>query len=123
MSIGLRVAVPILRIFDEARARAFYLDFLGFTEEWTHRFEPGLPAYVRVRRDDVVLDLSEHHGDGSPGVAVWLALDDLRAFHAELHAKPFAGVRPGVDVEAPGGPTMEVVDPFSNTLRFCQVTG
>ncbi len=26
--------IPILRIFDEAKARAFYVDFLGFTVDW-----------------------------------------------------------------------------------------
>ena len=33
--------VPVLRSFDEAKAREFYVDFLGFTVEWEHRFEPG----------------------------------------------------------------------------------
>ncbi len=35
--------------------------------KWEHRFEPGLPLYARVRRDQAVLDLSEHHGDGTFG--------------------------------------------------------
>jgi hypothetical protein len=34
---------PISRIFDEAKARDFYVDFLGFAVDWEHRFEPGLP--------------------------------------------------------------------------------
>ena len=29
---------PILRIFDIAKAREFYLDFLGFAVDWEHRF-------------------------------------------------------------------------------------
>jgi hypothetical protein len=33
---------PILRIFDEAKAKGFYVDFLGFKIDWEHRFEPGL---------------------------------------------------------------------------------
>ena len=37
---------PILRIFDEAKAREFYVDFLGFQVDWEHRFEPGLPLYI-----------------------------------------------------------------------------
>jgi len=36
-------AVPILRIFDEAKAKEFYLDFLGFSLGWEHRFEPDAP--------------------------------------------------------------------------------
>lgn len=31
-------------------------------------------------------------------------------------------INPGIDVDSPGGPTMEVIDPFSNTIRFCQTT-
>ena len=40
----LKRTTPILRIFDEARAREFYVHFLGFKVDWEHRFEPGLPA-------------------------------------------------------------------------------
>jgi hypothetical protein len=31
-------------------------------------------------------------------------------------------MRPGIDTDAPGGPTMDVFDPFSNTIRFCQTS-
>ena len=34
-------ATPILRIFDEAKAKEFYVAFLGFKVDWEHRFEPG----------------------------------------------------------------------------------
>ena len=37
--------IPILRMFDEAKAREFYLDFLGFSVEFEHRFEADLPLY------------------------------------------------------------------------------
>ena len=52
-------ATPILRIFDEAKARAFYLDFLGFAVDWEHRFADGAPLYMQVARGDLVLHLSE----------------------------------------------------------------
>lgn len=38
-----------------------------FRVDWEHRFEPGFPLYLQVSRDGLVLHLSEHHGDGSPG--------------------------------------------------------
>jgi hypothetical protein len=31
-------------------------------------------------------------------------------------------MNPGIEVDSPGGPTLEVIDPFSNTIRFCQTT-
>ena len=33
--------VPILRMFDVEKARAFYLGFLGFTVDVEHRFALG----------------------------------------------------------------------------------
>lgn len=56
-------STPTLRIFDEARAREFYLGYLGFRIDWEHRFAPGMPLYLQVSRDDCVLHLSQHHGD------------------------------------------------------------
>lgn len=122
-SADLGRAVPVLRVQDEAHARAFYVDYLAFDVEWEHRFEPGLPLYLRVRRGEAVLDLSEHHGDGTPGTVVWIPVPSAEALHAELSARPHARLRPGFDHDAPGGPTLEVIDPFGNVLRFCESTG
>jgi len=41
-------AIPILRIVDEAKARAFYVDFLGFAIDRAHRFAPSLPLYMSL---------------------------------------------------------------------------
>uniref|UniRef100_UPI0037536C81 glyoxalase superfamily protein n=1 Tax=Polaromonas sp. TaxID=1869339 RepID=UPI0037536C81 len=79
MSFG--KTTPLLRIFDEHRAREFYLDFLGFKVDWAHRFEPGLPLYLQVSKGGCVLHLSEHHGDCSPGAALRIETDELEAFH------------------------------------------
>lgn len=119
---GLSAPVPVLRSLDEARAREFYIDYLHFTVVWEHRFDHGLPLYMRLRRDQFVLDLSEHHGDGTPGSTVWVPVGDVAALHDELHATGYARMHPGIDADSPGGPTMEVIDPFSNTIRFCQTT-
>lgn len=64
---GMSAPVPVLRSLDEARAREFYIDYLHFDIEWEHRFDYAQSVlYLRLRRDQFVLDLSEHHGDGSP---------------------------------------------------------
>ncbi len=49
---------PILRSFDEAKAKEFYVAFLGFKVDWEHRFEPGLPLYMQVSRGACVLHIS-----------------------------------------------------------------
>lgn len=117
---GMGGVVPVLRMLDVPSAHAFYLDHLGFAVEWEHRFEPGLPLYTRIRRDDLVLDLSEHPGDGTPGSGVWVPVADVHALDRELSARNYRG-RPDVDEHAPGGPTLAVVGPFANVIRFCQV--
>jgi catechol 2,3-dioxygenase-like lactoylglutathione lyase family enzyme len=101
-------------------ALPFYVDYLGFQLDWEHRFEPGLPLYVQVSRSQAVLHLSEHHGDGSPHGVVWFPVADVLGLHKELSTRPNAPIRPGIDADAPGGPTMEVIDPYGNKLRFAQ---
>lgn len=112
--------VPVLRVQDGAAALEFYTAVLGFTCLWQHRFEPDLPLYARVRRDDAELDLSEHYGDGTPGTVVWVPVCDVRALHRELSPRLAPRQFPGVEDDAPGGPTTTVLDPFGNSLRFCQ---
>lgn len=109
---------PILRIFDERKAREFYVDFLGFQVDWEHRFEPDLPLYLQVSRDRCVLHLSEHHGDCSPGAALRIETDELEAFHRELLAKTYAYARPGLQEMPWGSIDMSIHDPFGNRLTF-----
>ena len=109
---------PILRIFDETKAREFYVGFLGFQVDWEHRFEPGLPLYVQVSRGGCVLHLSEHHGDCCPGAAMRIEVDDIDALHAELANKDYAYARPGIDAMPWGTRDMSVKDPFGNRLTF-----
>lgn len=116
--MGLRTVTPILRIFDEAKARAFYVGFLGFRVDWEHRFEPGLPLYLQVSRDGCVLHLSEHHGDCCPGAAMRIEVGDIDAYHAELAAKQYGYARPAIDATPWGSRDMSVKDPFGNRLTF-----
>ena len=109
---------PILRIFDEAKAREFYVDFLGFKVDWEHRFEPGLPLYMQVSKDRCVIHLSEHHGDCSPGSAMRIETSELDAFHQELIAKRYKHARPGIGDTPWGSRDMSVTDPFGNRLTF-----
>jgi catechol 2,3-dioxygenase-like lactoylglutathione lyase family enzyme len=112
--------VPILRVMSVEQALPFYRDILGFALDWEHRFEAGLPLYAQVSRSAAVLHLSEHHGDGTPNTVVSIPVRDVRALHEELLARPHAPVRPGIDPDAPGGPTVQVIDPYGNVLRFAQ---
>jgi uncharacterized glyoxalase superfamily protein PhnB len=109
---------PILRIFDEAKAREFYTGFLGFTVDWQHRFGERFPLYLQVSRGDCVLHLSEHHGDCAPGAAVRIETAELDALHAELAARDYRFAKPAIE-EAPWGERLfSVTDPFHNRLTF-----
>lgn len=112
--------VPILRSFDEAKTREFYLDWLGFTVDWEHRFEPGTPLYMQVSRDGVVLHISEHHGDATPGSQVRVEVTGLAEFHAELTEKRYKNNRPGLETPPWGGLEMTVIDGCGNRITFAQ---
>ncbi|KAF2034261.1 Glyoxalase/Bleomycin resistance protein/Dihydroxybiphenyl dioxygenase [Setomelanomma holmii] len=119
MAIEFHSVVPILRIFDIHKADEFYLNYLGFTIDWDHKSEG--PLYRQISRDGLVLHLSEHHGDGSPGIHVRVPMKGLAAYHAELGAKEYKYLRPGVEEgPAPGSEEMAVFDPFGNRITFCQ---
>ena len=112
----------MLRVFDQAKAEEFYIEFLGFTTDWEHRFEPSFPRYAQISRSELIIHLSEHHGDGTPGSVVFLPMHGIREFHAELSAAEYQFARPGLEDE-PWGLTLDVTDPFGNQLRFCQRIG
>ncbi|WP_249680464.1 glyoxalase superfamily protein [Roseococcus pinisoli] len=117
--IGFRQTCPILRIFDQEKAKEFYLGFLGFDLDWEHRFGANFPLYAQVSRAGLVLHLSEHHGDASPGSTVFVRMEGIRAFHQELTQKAYTYGKPGIE-DQPWGLVMTVTDPFSNRIRFCQ---
>jgi catechol 2,3-dioxygenase-like lactoylglutathione lyase family enzyme len=111
--------IPILRSFDEARMREFYLDFLGFEMVFEHRFEPGMPLYMGVRSGACELHLSEHYGDATPGGAVRVPVDDVIAYAAMLSAKHHGNARPGIPGQTPWGTReISISDPSSNRLIF-----
>ncbi|KPX18811.1 hypothetical protein ALQ08_01070 [Pseudomonas syringae pv. delphinii] len=110
-------AIPILRMFDEHKAREFYLDFLGFSVEFEHRFEADLPLYLGISRNG--LHLSEHHGDACPGAAVFIPTRNIEQLRDELIGKQYGYARPDI-VEQGWGKVLEVCDPFGNRIRFCE---
>jgi hypothetical protein len=120
MEISFNGVVPVLRIFDIAKADEFYQGFLGFSVDWDHRLEPGSPLYRQASRGNLVLHLSEHHGDGCPGVHIRVMMQGVEAFHREISAKGYRYMRPGL--EKTPWRTLETgaIDPFGNCIRFCE---
>jgi hypothetical protein len=111
---------PVLRIFDVALAKRFYVEWLGFGIDWEVEAGPGGPKYAQVSRPPVVLHLTEHYGDCSPWAKVFINTDDVEALHRELSTRPNPNIRPGVDVASWNAKVMGVIDPFGNRLCFNQ---
>lgn len=109
---------PILRIFDIAKAQEFYVGFLGFEIQWEHRFDDNAPLYMAVSRDGCILHLSEHHGDGAPGAALRIQVEDIAALHRELIGKKYRFARPGLEDTPWKSREISVADPFGNRLHF-----
>ena len=107
----------MLRIFSVEKAKEFYLEFLGFTLDWDHRFSPDAPAYMQVSRGGLLLHLTEHYGDCCPGSAVFVEMEGLLSFHEELRSKQRRYLKPGV-CEEPWGASVTVLDPFGNKIVF-----
>jgi catechol 2,3-dioxygenase-like lactoylglutathione lyase family enzyme len=122
MTVQFERAVPIFRIFSLDKAREFYMDFLGFKVDWEHRFEPDAPVYMQISRNGLLIHLSEHHGDGTPGSIAFVHTTGVRDLQRELIDKRYRHMRPGIQEQEWGMTTVSVTDPFNNRITFGERT-
>jgi len=109
--------IPIIRSFDESKAKEFYVGFLEFNVDFEHRFEENSPLYMQISRDDCVIHISEHFGDCSPGSTMRVEIDDIENYCKILNEKKYKNARPGI-IEQPWGKDMTINDPFGNKIVF-----
>jgi uncharacterized glyoxalase superfamily protein PhnB len=112
--------IPVLRIFDIAKTTEFYVDWLGFAIDWQHRFGDNFPVYMQVSLNGVLLHLSEHHGDCSPGAKILIQIDDIDAFHRQIAQKDYRYFKPSIQTTDWHTRDMSLTDPFGNRLVFTQ---
>lgn len=100
--------IPILHVANAAKAVAWYTR-LDFHQEWEHRFEPHLPAFVSIARGTARIFLSEHKGDARADTLVYLWVCDVfsiaKDFQVEVSEQPWAR-------------EIELRDPDGNRLRI-----
>ena len=120
MAIEFGKVIPVLRNFDLAKADEFYQGFLGFSVDWDHRLDANAPLYRQVSRGDLILHLSEHHGDGNPGARIRVIMQGVEAFRCEIIAKGYRHMRPGLETTPRGTLETGVIGPFGNLIRFCE---
>ena len=97
MALPAQRVIPALRITDYERSKAYYVEKLGFTVEWEHRFAPHLPVFMSIVRDGMQIYLSQHSGDCQVGGLVHFIISDVDAWHADFRSAAcasFARVRP-----------------------------
>lgn len=111
---------PIFRIFDYDKAIEFYVTWLGFKIDWENKPEKS-PIYMQISLVNIVLHLTEHHGDCSPGARAYIDnFENLKDYHKQLLNKQYKFNRPGIR-KTPWDSTtlcMDVIDPFGNRLSF-----
>ncbi|MBP0443427.1 VOC family protein [Roseomonas sp. SSH11] len=105
-------------MFDIPATRGFYLDFLGFTWDWEHRFAPDLPLYAQVSLGGTALHLSQHHGDATPGSGLLFMIQGIEGFHAALIGRRYGFARPALEDAPWGARILRVQDPAGNRLTF-----
>ena len=117
-----KMAVPVLHVRSSVAAERFYCHGLGFGVEFRYRPNESEhdPCYLGVVRDGVVLHLSTFPGDGVPGSAVYVFVDDVDRLHAEFISKGVPIDTPPVD-QTWGMREMFVRDPDGNRVQFGQV--
>ena len=68
--------VPSFHAKDGQETAKWYARLI-FEIEGEHRFAPGMPLYLFLRRGDITMHLSEHKGDARPGTLVYFYVYDV----------------------------------------------
>jgi len=123
-TFGIESSIPVLPMLDEAKGRAFYVDYLGYEVDWEHRFgeDASSPLYMEIRLGDSVIHLNGHAELGAPVCEVRIPVRDFKGYCECLALRAEGtGFEPPeiVDPRYEGRLTdMNIVDPFGNHLVF-----
>ena len=114
-------SIPVIRMLDEDPAIRFYLEFLGFTEDWRHRFRVETPLYMQVRLGAATLHLDGHSASTTPTSTVRFPVVDLEQYKSSLFSRNKLGLE--LEMVKPRGTNLELCleDPSSNLLIFQDV--
>lgn len=112
--------IHVLRIFDYSKVIEFYINWLEFKVDWEDKSNE-LPIYIQISLNNIILHLSENHGDSCPGSKVFIQnFKDLKSYHKKLIDKNYKYNKPGLEVPFYNNKAieMEVIDPFGNKIIF-----
>jgi predicted enzyme related to lactoylglutathione lyase len=100
---------PIVRVASLANGMTFFLNVLGFRQDWLYE------TIGCVRRGGVVVFVSEKQG--SVGGCLWFNVNNVDAFRDEIAARGAKIVQEPTDMEH-GMRELWVEDPDGNSYRF-----
>ena len=112
-------------MLDEAKAKAFYLDYLGFEVDWEGRFNPTAPLYMQIHLGEAVIHLNGHAQEDAPISQVNIPVVGLDKYCQYLIAKGAGYPKPCVvDPRFLGRNTdMNIDDPFGNIGNAVRTAG
>ncbi|MCA0972327.1 VOC family protein [Halobacillus litoralis] len=116
--IIMKTPTPILRIFDEEKAKEFYMSFLEFELDWEHQFADDMPLYMQISHGGCIIHLSEHHGDCCPGSAIRIEVENVKLIHSNLISKKYKNSHPRIETTPWNTLEVTVKDPFANRIVF-----
>ena len=106
--------IPVLRVFDYDKIIEFYINWLGCTIVWElHPKET--PFYMQISLRGNLINLSQHHGECSPGALVIISdFSGLEAYHQSLLDKHYMFMNPGLNRQEWDDTmlTMRIIIPF-----------
>lgn len=115
-----KMAIPLLHVSNVVSAEDFYCNQLSFEKTFAYQpFGENGPCYFGLIRDGVRIHLSSFSGDGKPGNAVVLIVDNVDILYNEFLTK-------GVPIDLPptnqswGNKEMYIKDEDNNSIRFTQ---
>ena len=109
--------IPTFRILNYDEAVEFYIDLLGFTIDWEHRFGYSEPVYMQISRNGLTLHLSENKRFQTE-VIIFVDTRGIEEFYNELTEKTTTGSVPVIHKTGWQTLQLEIEDPFGNLLRF-----
>lgn len=112
-----QTVIPQLRINNADRSLKFYEKGLGFVVDWKHQFDPELPLFMQLTRNEQTIFLTEHSSDCEFGAAVYFKVPDVEQCFAEFTSLGIAIAYPPIDTPW-GTREMLLIDPDGNRLRF-----
>jgi uncharacterized glyoxalase superfamily protein PhnB len=112
-----QTVIPQLRITNANNSLKFYVDGLGFVVDWKHQFEPHLPVFMQLTRNEQTIFLTEHTGDCETGGAVYFIVPDVARCFSEFTSRRVSIANPPANTPW-GTREMLLIDPDGNRLRF-----